>query len=768
MKKIILFAIGILTSVTTLAQVYTYTDDNGLTYEYNTDTHEATLTDGTSISNLKVDFIKPSFIPEGSSQSYTVTTIGEEAFKDNKNINHVVIPKNIVSIAKNAFSGCSAIRLIEFPASISDVNSSAFSNCSNIEFVYCQSASANTSLPKSLPSNSLMYLFVKSDKLSDYTNSDYSVEWKNKFGDRIYGVNPNEGMQIVTCTDGNSKAKGMTFVCAGREGGEAILYKGVDGADIELPPTFNANNHTYNVVGIAKSAFYNCSSIVKLWLPTSLRNIASGAFSGCNKLAYICLKQTEAPSYSPSVFPSNNSELMTLFVPEYSGDNYLGTQWNTSQFADRVYKGNMIDVDWGGNKYICADRETGDAILIKGTTDAISTISSSFYDEETHNTYYVKCIAKEAFKDNAKISELSIEAGITTIGNSAFQNCSKLWMLELPNSLKTIGSNAFSNCGDLKHISCAVTSPGSLLPDNLPGNDANNMVTLYVPNKYKTQYVNADKWLNKFGDRIYGISGSRPDVFPIDGMTYICADGSKKATLYLGKSKDDIVIPAKIMEEYDVTGIDKCAFERSTLQTLQLEEGISAIGPSAFLNCNSLINIELPKSLKAIKSSAFGGCGNLVNVVCRVEEPFTIFENVFSTARNLYVPEKTRDSYKKFDGWKKFAFIMEGEIKPVVFDGSTYNCATVSKEAVLSKGDKSKWDITIPATIKKDGDTFKVIAIEKDAFSGSNNLVVLTIENSEEVTDNLFIGDKAFFNCNNLEYIVSKRVSEIQDRKSVV
>ena len=281
----------------------------------------------------------------------------------------------------------------------------------------------------------------------------------------------------------------MTFVCAGKDGGEAILYNGIDGSDIELPATFNANNHTYNIVGIAKSAFYNCSSIVKLWLPISLRNIASGAFSGCSKLAYICLKQIEAPSYGPSVFPSNNNELMTLFVPKGSGDNYLGTQWNTCQFADRIFKGNMIDVNWGGNIYICS--ETGDAVLIKGTTDAIITINSSFnYDNKI---FYVRCIAKEAFKDNKNITKLSIESGITAIGNSAFQNCSKLWMIGLPNTLKTIGSNVFNNCSDLRHISCAVTSPANLLPDNLPGNDANNMVTLYVPNKSKEQYDNADK-----------------------------------------------------------------------------------------------------------------------------------------------------------------------------------------------------------------------------------------------------------------------------------
>ena len=663
---------------------------NQLKYHFDGESSEWTLVDGTGVTIPKIDFVESSIEVDGI--SYDVTAIGENAFKNNKSINHVVIPDKIKVIEKNAFNGCSAIRLLEFPSSITDVNSSAFSGCSSIEFVYCKSASANLSLPKSLSSNSMMNLFVSSTNISEYTNSDYSVEWKNKFGDRIYGVDPNEGMQIVTCTDNgtdnNLKAKGMTFVCAGREGGEAILYKGVDGADIELPESFDANNHTYNVVGIAKSAFYNCSSIVKLWLPTSLRNIASGAFSGCSKLAYICLKQTESPNYSPSVFPSNSSELMTLFVPEYSGDNYLGTQWNTSQFADRVYKGNMIDVNWGGNKYICS--ETGDAVLIKGTTDAISTISSYFYDDKTQRDYYVKCIAKEAFKDNTKITKLSIGSGVTAIGNSAFQNCSKLWMIGLPNTLKTIGSNAFNNCGDLKHISCRVTSPANLLPDNLPGNDANNMVTLYVPNGSKEQYDNADKWPNKFGDRIYGISKTMPEEVTDDGMTYICADGSLKATLYLGKSENDILIPAKIKDnKYDVTGIDKRAFERSTLQKLIIEEGITAIGPNAFQSCGSLNKVELPKTLKVIGSNAFNGCGSLVNVVCRVETPFTILENVFSTARNLYVPIDTRDEYKKYDGWKKFAFIMEGEIKPVELDGSTYNCATGSKEAVLSKGNKN-------------------------------------------------------------------------------
>ena len=60
---------------------------------------------------------------------YKVTAIGEEAFKEKKNLRSVVIPEGVVSIEDRAFSGCEALKKVTLPESLREIGKSAFSHC---------------------------------------------------------------------------------------------------------------------------------------------------------------------------------------------------------------------------------------------------------------------------------------------------------------------------------------------------------------------------------------------------------------------------------------------------------------------------------------------------------------------------------------------------------------------------------------------------------------------------------------------------------------
>ena len=64
--------------------------------------------------------------------------------------------------------------------------------------------------------------------------------------------------------------------------------------------------------------------------------------------------------------------------------------------------------------------------------------------------------------DNATITSVVIENGVTSIGNYAFENCSGLTSITIPDSVKTIGGYAFSGCSKLTTITIpdSVTSIG--------------------------------------------------------------------------------------------------------------------------------------------------------------------------------------------------------------------------------------------------------------------------------------------------------------------
>ena len=124
MKRILLFLIGMLAAVNMQAEVVEGYGYQGMTFSYDTDTHNATLTDGKSIVSSKV-VIPGSFVEGGI--TYTVTSIGANAFKGNTNdINHVIIPEEVTTIGESAFDGCNQIKLIELPSNLSSIGAIIF------------------------------------------------------------------------------------------------------------------------------------------------------------------------------------------------------------------------------------------------------------------------------------------------------------------------------------------------------------------------------------------------------------------------------------------------------------------------------------------------------------------------------------------------------------------------------------------------------------------------------------------------------------------
>ena len=66
-----------------------------------------------------------------SIQNYTVTGIGYEAFKDNKNITKVTIPNGVISI--DGFSGCTSLTSVTIPNSVTSID--GFSGCTSLTSV---------------------------------------------------------------------------------------------------------------------------------------------------------------------------------------------------------------------------------------------------------------------------------------------------------------------------------------------------------------------------------------------------------------------------------------------------------------------------------------------------------------------------------------------------------------------------------------------------------------------------------------------------------
>jgi len=113
-----------------------------------------------------------------------------------------------------------------------------------------------------------------------------------------------------------------------------------------------------------------------------------------------------------------------------------------------------------------------------------------------------------------------------------------------------------------------------------------------------------------------------------------------------------------------VTSIGDYAFEYCfDLTSVTIPNSVTSIGESAFEYCFGLTSVTIPNSVTSIGDYAFDGW-DLPEVISKIENPFEISTSTFSNNTflnaSLYVPKGTVDKYKATEGWKKFAFIEEG------------------------------------------------------------------------------------------------------------
>lgn len=759
MKKIILFAIGILTSVIASADDISY-PYKGVTMTYELSGSSATLKLGPTTSATEVEI--PSSISENN-ESYNVIAIAKDAFKNNKYITEVILGDKVETIGESAFYGCDQLKKIKFPASLGTIGSNAFNGCSRLAHIGCEVDDPKNLRPDALPqntSNNMVTLYVNEGKKTAYAEHEL---WGPKFGNRIF-----EGeMRTVSY-------KGMWYVCASVSK-EATLYIGKNETEIEIPEPdelIDKNIH-YRVTGIDRSAFYGYSNIRRLTISSDVRTIGSNAFANCTNLSHVYCKVANPANLNPERLPSN--EMMTLYVSTdeikaaYDAEEETEGRvaWK-NKFKNRIYVGGMSMVSNDGMWYVCAN----------DGTKPVATLYSG--------------------KDEADIvipGMLTNNSIVTGIDKIAFSGLSKIVSLTIPETVTAIGPEAFRNCNNLVYVYSKIKAPYSI-NNNVFSNKAKAI--LYTPANATDTYTNKTGWN-------FGSSKVCEDmeVFLYNGMSFVgwVLGGDKNAILIKGVAGAYDVpfnVPNKVSSpqtiDYDVIAIGDNAFngiglfknltipsniksigsntfrscgalETVDLQSTQMDLGTNAfydckklkdinldvvktIGASAFQNCTGLKIVTLSSILQSLGDKAFYGCSNLAEVINNSSIDYK--ENAFPDDNViLYVPDDKSSYIQK--GWtdSKFLHIFQGERKVYNDDINKvdYVYTNNDTEAVLlsSNVDNDNETIDISDEINT---TKRVTAIAKSAFMDNIKLKVVTF------SSNLIkIGKSAFKNCTSLNNI---------------
>ena len=323
---------------------------------------------------------------------------------------------------------------------------------------------------------------------------------------------------------------------------------------------------------------------------------------------------------------------------------------------------------------------------------------------------------------------------VTTIWVRAFQYCTSLVSVTLPDSITTIRSFGFDHCINLSSIT---------IPDNVTSIEDDAFE--YCIN---LSSITIGKSLVSFGMGVFnGCSNLANIIVNTDNPSYSSEDG-----ILFNKDKTELIQYPCGKKERNYTTPDYT----------------TTIGRSAFGNCRNLISVTISDSVTHITRYAFSGCSNLKDVVfgkrvCSME--YSIFNGCTSlkhvyykgccpggTPTLYYDTPETLTSYYNTDHEKSWApYIQNGrwlnrKIRNIYGIEYIYNTdGTASVESIALTEDT---DITIPATVEKDGVSYTVTSIPDNALDFRNIPTSITIPAS--VT---FIGRKVFFSCENLKAI---------------
>ncbi|MDY4077599.1 MAG: leucine-rich repeat domain-containing protein [Clostridium sp.] len=197
-----------------------------------------------------------------------ITEIGDNAFKENKNIEKLIIPSNITTIGKYAFYGCTSLKTIEFSQGLLNIGKLAFSSCKGLE---------NLNLPNTLKVID-EFAFSECSSLKKI-DIPYSV---TEIG--VSAFSWCENLEEINVHEDNESYSSEN----------KILYSKYKSILICCPAGLKENDVKINsdTTTIYDYAFNRCKNLENIIIPEGVKSIGNNAFSNCVKLSSISIPNT--------------------------------------------------------------------------------------------------------------------------------------------------------------------------------------------------------------------------------------------------------------------------------------------------------------------------------------------------------------------------------------------------------------------------------------------------------------------------------------------
>ena len=561
--------------------------------------------------------------------------------------------------------------------------------------------------------------------------------------------------------------------------------------DVVIPSTVEFNGKTYNVTSIDEGAFFVCSSLTSVNIPSSVTRIGNWAFDQCSSLTSVNIPSS-VTSIGKNAF-SGCSSLSSVNIPS-----------SVTSIGEYAFSG-------------CS------------SLSSVNIPSS------------VTSIGNCAFSGCSSLSSVNIPSSVTSIGNWAFSGCSKLKDIEILGDLltvnvtasenssslhKAIGEDNLAKVSGLKIIGSVNGYDIMVLRNKMPSLKYLDMSeTTVVANDYKyyKSYTTVDdifpayafsssttpllkvvlpnfvKSIGEcafsgcplisvtFGDGLQSIGFSAFSGCSLISVTFCDGLQSIGSSAFSGCLLNSVTFGNGLQSIGDYA-FNECSvltsvtfgdglqsigayafYNCSGLTSLTFGDGLQSIGSSAFSDCKSLSSVTFGKSVKSIGSSAFSGtqltevkipssvtyigdgafiASTLKDVYAYTVEPTAIAQNTFATDTyngTLYVPKTSYYNYYYNTQWSQFLNIKEIDVEYDNFhvDGDyelDVSTSVVSGEPdiEINAGGGFIIDAGTGKTQKADEVTINVSASTSGSIITNNNISAKTFTANISVNSNLW------------------------------
>ena len=439
-----------------------------------------------------------------------------------------------------------------------------------------------------------------------------------------------------------------------------------------------------------------------LWKYTEDDIIGSSMFSWSKTLVSIKLPSS-AKVVGMSAL-SNNPALKDITIPK----NCLEIKYNAITNCDKLEtvhipaQVNTID----GSNFSDCDRLV--SITVDSDNNYYESVEGVLFDKKretlikypiglTSDTYTVpsgvRALGDYSFAGSC-LSSVILPEGLEEIGISAFNRCINIERVVLPNSVSTMGIWAFDNCTSLSSVT--LSDKLSELKTHVFGN-CKNLREIHIGKELNT--IDGEAFYDCSSIMSFSVDEQSP-YFTQDGGVLYTKDMSVLKIFPMALYVNEFRVPTgvKTIGEYafqnnknikkivlpeSVTTIEKSAFNRTAIQSINLPsklteiqmwgfanckelesliltEGIEVLSSHVFYNCEHLEYLQIPKSVKKIEDFALAGCKLLSEIRCAIDyisaldvdysiysQKYTSFDGMCPTCTWIVPegPEKQKDLY---------------------------------------------------------------------------------------------------------------------------